>query len=292
MEPIKENLERLNVRIQSQEFLESNEDEIASLDDLDFKQLYDSIQGKDDNTIRDGIETLRKRLIDSVNQSVDSLKAGTLENPTNEKKKIKHRIKFALTKIQRQELLQIAEDSNETHYVMMATQALCGLRAKEVVNLLITDIDLTNNQLWVRNHDADPNCTPKVKAFKCKTEGSNNILPIPANLAKILKRFIKNLNRKKGYVFVSRKNGPFGVTSYIDLINDYASQCKSIPNKTIGSHILRVTYASYLYSNNIEIGIISKLLRHKSLKTTIGYLAEIFDMNRYENVVNILDSLI
>jgi integrase len=120
-----------------------------------------------------------------------------------------------------------------------------------------------------------------VGKFSTKTKSSNRIIPITKELHRILKEEI--YLRKHGYVFVSQKGGKYSVRSIIRIVNKYAKMVSSL-ERTIGSHALRTTYASYLLSNGVKIGKISKLLGHASVKTTMLYLYDIVDKSDFDEI--------
>jgi len=179
------------------------------------------------------------------------------------------RIKFALNEKQRKELLEIAEKTNYTHYLIIRLMLETGLRVNEIINLDIRQLRLDSEPIVIiKSRYADKYSG----AFKTKTLSSNRTIPIPKQLAKLLKSYVNN--RRAGYVFISNKKTRYLKNSVIGFINSYAKKIKSI-GFCIGSHALRRTYASYLLQNGVKIADISKLLGHASIKTTLQYLYEI-----------------
>ena len=104
-------------------------------------------------------------------------------------------------------------------------------------------------------------------------------------LVKVLKHQIQK--RNKGYVFLSNKKGRYSIRSIIRIVNQYARKSKFI-SKTIGSHALRRTYASFLLNQGIGIDKISKLLGHASIRTTLTYLYEIINLEDYEEIRKVI----
>jgi len=186
------------------------------------------------------------------------------------------KIKFALNKRQREELLKVAEENNYTHYLIIKVMLEAGLRVSEAINLDIRQLNLGSEPLiTIQSRYADKYSG----SFKTKTLSSNRIIPIPKQLSKLLKAYIKT--KKAGYVFVSQKKTRFLKNSVIAFINKYSKECKTI-GFNIGSHALRRTYASYLLQNGVKIADISKLLGHASIKTTLNYLYEVEQPNYTE----------
>jgi integrase/recombinase XerD len=205
------------------------------------------------------------------------------ENNPELKSKFKvQRIKFALSAKQRAELLDIAENTNDKHFVMIKTQLESGLRVGELVNLPIKHVNLNSKIIEIKKVEEND----YLYEWHPKTTSGQRPIPFTPKLATILRRVIGN--RKEGYVFESRKkdkNGKkrFYENNVCDMVNNYSQNCKSI-EKTIGSHSLRRTYASYLINNGSDIGTISKLLGHSSVKTTMLYLYDIIDMDGLDSI--------
>lgn len=194
------------------------------------------------------------------------------------------RSKFALSEKQRLELLEIAENTNDKHFAMIKTQLECGLRVGELVNLTIKNVNLQSKIVEIGVVE-DSKYT---YAWHPKSTSSQRIVPITPEMVKILRRIIDK--RREGYVFESRKADKKGIKRFtentiINQIDNYAVNCKSIA-KTIGSHVLRRTFASYLINDNQEIGKISKALGHASVKTTMIYLYDIQDIDGLDTIRN------
>lgn len=180
------------------------------------------------------------------------------------------RLKFALSKKQREELLEKAESKNDLHYKMIFTMLRTGLRVSELVNLRIEDVNLNGKYIKVEKYDA----TKHVKAYEPKTESAQRMIPIEKELVTKLRNYKNTRKRKEGYFFVSQRKNGFHPKSVINFINGYARKCKTIGH-CIGSHSLRRTFASYLINDGIPVGTISKFLGHASIKITMIYLYDI-----------------
>jgi len=193
------------------------------------------------------------------------------------------RIKFALSKKQREDILNVSKNNNYLHYLIILTQIKTGMRISEVVNLIISQINFEENYIHLESYQANRHHS----SWKPKTESGNRVIPIDQDLSDELRLFIKK--RRNGYVFISpqKKRPRFNPKSLINMINSYAYQCSSI-SRAIGSHSLRRTYASYLISKNIPIGTISKILGHKSIKITLNYLFEITNLSDFKDVRKII----
>lgn len=188
------------------------------------------------------------------------------------------RIKFALSKKQREELKSKALENNKKHYRIILCQINTGMRISEVQNLIIKDVNLAAKEIFLRPRG---DWHPKTPAGIRKIE-------INEELAKELRYEIGK--RKKGYVFISNKGGCYNRNALINMINKYAKECTTL-QKTIGSHSLRRTFASVMISSGLEIGKLSKRMGHRSIKITMQYLYEISDPKSGEQIREILNKM-
>ena len=199
-------------------------------------------------------------------------------NPEQKNIKIR-RIRFALTQQQRNDLLNCALQNNSKHYRIIKTQLATGMRIKELLNLSIAQVNFQAKEIEIKSRSANR----YVSAFSTKTKHSNRIIPMNNEILRVLRTQIDK--RKHGYVFESNKGGNISVRHGIRIVNKYAKKAKSI-GKTIGSHALRRTYASFLLNNGVKIGKISRILGHASIKTTMEYLYDITDTSSFDEIRN------
>jgi integrase len=185
---------------------------------------------------------------------------------------------IALNLEQEKELLLTAYSKNYKHGLMLEVALNSGLRVNELVNLIIPDLNLSENPT-IRIQDRK--VSKYSDSFTAKTDLSNRTIPITVELSEKIKGFIAN--RKTGYVFQSKikKDRDFDKitkTSMIRQINKYAQNCPSIA-KNVGFHTTRRTYASKLLDKGVPLSQIMLLLGHSSIDTTLKYLKSVRKIN-------------
>jgi integrase len=207
------------------------------------------------------------------------------KNPELKTKKQQLKLKFALLETQINDLLDLAFETNVKHHDLIVVELDSGLRVSEIANLIIPQINFTSQLIEIVGHEK----TKYYNSFKLKTPHSHRFVPFSKKAGRCLRNQIGK--RKNGYVFQSNKGGNYNKRSIIKFINKYANRCPSI-NRNIGSHALRRTYASYLINDpkkqkgdkQITISDISKLLGHKTIKTTMEYLFKITNLVDYDKI--------
>jgi site-specific recombinase XerD len=157
-------------------------------------------------------------------------------------------------------LLLQAPDRNTTSgkrdLAMLILMAHLGLRASEVINLRVSDIDFLNGTLLIR---------------QTKTS-RERILPLTLEIAEILIDYIKNgrQNQKCDGLFL-RTFAPYtpiaNPSSVGTMISKYLKET-GIKSPTLGTHQLRHSLATHLINNGSTLKDIADLLGHTSIEST------------------------
>jgi len=214
------------------------------------------------------VRTLRERKLapTSVIRKVASLRGffkwavstGIIEkNPasTLEQPKVPKRLPKVISLKEIEEMLH--NNLSPLEHVIMELLYSCGLRVSELVNLKISDIDLSS------------------KYVRCFGKGSKErIIPIGNTARDIVKSYLSNrdflikkynLNTKKLLIL---DNGRF--VNRQDVYNFIHNQGKKI-NKNISPHTLRHSFATHLLENGADLRIVQELLGHSDVSTTQLY---------------------
>jgi len=144
--------------------------------------------------------------------------------------------------------------SNIRDKAILETLYGLGVRASELVNIKITDIDFNN------------------KLVKIFGKGSKErIVPINDSALKNIAQYIAYKNEKSVYVFPSAtdKTKPITTKTVQNIVSKYA-RLNNI-NNNISPHTFRHSYATHLLENGADIRIIQKLLGHENINTTTIY---------------------
>ena len=147
-------------------------------------------------------------------------------------------------------------------YAMILLAARLGLRASDIANLQLSNINWEHNQI---NLVQQKNNTPLV-------------LPLLKDVGEAIINYIKNGRPKvdNQYIFL-RENAPYSqinASALHMIVDGYLKRAKiKIPaGKKHGPHALRHSIATLLLENNIPISTIKEILSHKSSETTKIYL--------------------
>ncbi len=147
-----------------------------------------------------------------------------------------------------------------------------ALRPREVYELKIPDIDFKQGLIFIEQ----------------SKNKKDRIVPVGRNALSWIKKYLKEVrpcyikDKSHSYVFISHKTGErltvYGVRWAIQ------ETLRRSKIKIIKPYSLRVTSATHLLLNGMNIVYISKLLGHSSIKTTRGYLH--IDLKQLKQEIN------
>jgi len=138
--------------------------------------------------------------------------------------------------------------------VMILIMGLLGLRTIAIVAINVSDVDLTESRLWI-----------KEKGYQGNVKKS---IPIPQLLCQILTEYIKQLDSKQVPLFISKRNKRYSPRSLQNLFKNGADQLGI--GKKLHPHLFRHTAATQI--NKIAgLQITQFLLGHQSIQNTNHY---------------------
>ncbi len=230
---------------------------LAEADEEDVRAyLATLIENKSKNTTMLAAAALKFFLVEILKKPISAIKV-----PKKDKK---------LPEVLTKEEVKMLIDSSETNKSKLIISLLysSGLRVSELVNLKLSDINLTENVGWVR----------RGKGAK------DRMFIVSSTMIKDLQSYLKNRNNV--YLFSAEK--PL-TTRNIQKIVKHAKTKAGI-NKKVTPHTLRHSFATHLLETGTDIRMIQVLLGHASLNTTQLYAHVSSD--QLKKIQNPLDTLL
>ncbi len=168
---------------------------------------------------------------------------------------------------------RLLEFSNDIRlHAIISTFLYTGIRVSELTNILINDIDLQENIIYVHSGKGD----------------KDRIVIIPDSCKKDLSEYLKirlNIKTPSKNFFVSNKKTKFD-TSTIERVIKKTAEKAGLQRK-VTPHVLRHTFASSVLRNGGDIRFIQQILGHSSVATTQIYthiddnvLKEMYNMHK------------
>jgi site-specific recombinase XerD len=138
--------------------------------------------------------------------------------------------------------------------VIISLLGFLGLRTATIADLNITDIDLTESRIWI-----------KQKGYQGQTK---KVMPLPQVLCQLLFEYIQHLNNKQGPLFMSKRNQRLARRSVQSIFYQVAQKLKI--DKKLHPHLFRHTAATHL--NQVAgLEITQFVLGHQRQQNTHQY---------------------
>jgi integrase len=180
-----------------------------------------------------------------------------------------------------EQVAAIVERMPEAWHAWILLGAGTGMRMEEVSGLRAHRIDWALRQIRVEGPDCT--CTSvngRMIDGPAKTESSNRVVPVPEEIMNVLAWHIETFGLGEGdRVFHDRKGGPISRATLYR--NWYKTVAEVLPGFKPGQ--LRHTFASLYAMGEYDLGALMKILGHRRITTTQGYIRQLHP-EQYEEV--------
>ncbi len=165
-----------------------------------------------------------------------------------------------LTKAEYERLLSVAKDKkNERLYLLMQTICSTGIRVSEVKFITIASVNRGVAEI--------------------NGKGKRRRVLLPAQLCKILKKYVREQQINSGAVFITKSGRPLDRSN---IWSDMKRLCRAakVPEKKVFPHNLRHLFARTYYSLQKDIVRLADILGHSNVNTTRIYTMESGEIHR------------
>ena len=240
------------------EYMESKN--ISSALDISYNNLLDYLKYLDDNKYE--VSSVARKIVSIkafhkyLSENYEVIDISTKINTPRFYRKLPN----ILTIEEVDNLLDIKLDTpfDYRNKAMLELMYSSGLRVSELINLELSDINLSNNYV------------------RCFGKGSKErIVPVGEYSSKYLSIYINEYrdSMKKGYytekIFLNNHGKEMTRQGFFKIIKKIAKD-KDI-NKNITPHMLRHSFATHLLNNGADLRTIQEMLGHSSISTTQIY---------------------
>jgi site-specific recombinase XerD len=178
-----------------------------------------------------------------------------------------HKIQQTMNSLEPAEILAVlrsARKKGARQWAMILIAYRHGMRASEVCGLRLDDLDLKNGSLVVARLKGSLKTTQAVAGHRGE--------PL-LDEQKALREWLRERpNDGSDFVFVSQKGGRLDRTQFFRLFRSIAANAGLPPEKQ-HPHVLKHSLATHLVSANVNLALVKQALGHKSINSTMRYIA-------------------
>ncbi len=161
-------------------------------------------------------------------------------------------------------VLRAAKARGNREWAMILLAYKHGLRASEVCNLRVEDVDMKNGSIVVERLKGSLRTTQAV------TEHRGEPL---LNELKALREWLRQRrNDGSDYLFTSQKGGRLDRSQFFRIFRVIASEAGLAAEKQ-HPHVLKHSIASHLVLANVNLALVKQQLGHKSIGSTMRYIS-------------------
>jgi integrase len=161
-------------------------------------------------------------------------------------------------------VLRAAKSKGVREWAMIVLAYKHGMRASEVCNLRLDDIDMKNGSIVVERLKGSLRTTQAV------TEHRGEPL---LNELKALREWLRERGDDgSDFLFTSQKGGRLDRSQFFRLFRAIAGEA-GVPAEKQHPHALKHSIASHLVSANVNLALVKQQLGHKSINSTMRYVA-------------------
>jgi len=173
---------------------------------------------------------------------------------------------FSLIHLEPAEVLAVLKAARvkcNREWAMIVVAYKHGLRASELCNLRLSDLDLKNGSIVIERRKGS------LRTVQAVTEHRGEPL---LNELKALREWLRE-RREDGsdFLFNSQKGGRLDRSQVFRLFQAIANQA-GLPQGKRHPHVLKHSLASHLVSANVNLALVQRQLGHKAIGSTMRYV--------------------
>jgi site-specific recombinase XerD len=160
-------------------------------------------------------------------------------------------------------VLRAAKSKGPREWAMILVAYRHGMRASEVCNLRVDDVDLKNGSIVIARLKGS------MRTTQALTEHRGEPL---LNELKALREWLQQRPEDgSDFLFVSQKGGRLDRTQFFRLFRSIAAAA-GLPPEKCHPHALKHSIASHLVAANVNLALVKQQLGHKSINSTMRYV--------------------
>lgn len=189
---------------------------------------------------------------------------------------------------EQQDFLKYIKDPNCKclHKYQMLISLFTGMRMGEINALYVSDIDFDNNVIHIRRTLTKDKNDKTTMGNTTKTYSGNRDIVIDNQLKSILKEFMNSelyVKNKYNLLFYNLKNVYFSTGQINMEFKRFCQKWNIADGYNVNQHQLRHTFATRCIEAGVPPVVLSKILGHKDIETTLNVYSDVFDLYEKQN---------
>lgn len=173
--------------------------------------------------------------------------------------------KRTLTEEEKEKINSISDELSEKEKVILLIMRYTGMRRGEIFSLTKHDIDKKSMMIHVNKTLIDNNGKPYIQDA-AKTKAGSRYVPIFLPLAKVLFKYIDNLNGE--YLFLNRNNKFYAVNSINHLFKQIIKKLDL--GEDLTTHCFRYNFITECYTAGVDVKKLQMWVGHTDISTTLN----------------------
>ncbi|MEG0643583.1 MAG: site-specific integrase [Clostridia bacterium] len=185
----------------------------------------------------------------------------------------------AFTVEEQKSILEMLQNNDSKYKNIILMSMFTGLRMGEVLALQTTDIDFKDDIIHINRTITKDSKGKSILGVTAKTYSGNRNIPITPTIKKLLSDIMSQMTSNEYNLLFTGKNDT--IIRNTTLNNELKKICKDISSESVSFHMLRHTYATRCIESGMNATVLSKLLGHKDIETTLNTYTTVF--NKFKN---------
>lgn len=156
------------------------------------------------------------------------------------------------------------------YYLLIST----GMRFGEAVALTWKDIDLKKKTIRINKTSVELHGSPIIQEHT-KTSSGTRTISIPESVVDFLKEVKKSQDKELNYRNLVMCNTRYGIITSANTRKRWQTVCATLGIEYQGVHSLRHTWATRALEKGLDIKVISDMLGHKNVITTMNIYQDV-----------------
>ncbi len=195
----------------------------------------------------------------------------------------------AFTREEQKKIETYIKESDDRRLFGILLGLYSGMRIGELIALEWSDIDFDKGIIRINKtayRDKNKTGTWEVCIDKPKTKSSERVIPLPACIIDLLRKY--KLNTKSNYVIENKKGERMSIRSYQYI---FEKLTEKVGVRKLNFHAIRHTFATRAIEYGMDIKTLSEIMGHKNASITLNRYAhsmldtKIAMMNRLQFII-------